>query len=327
MQSAVISTIEPIVSALQFGQPQEAERLARAYLAEHPANEDGLLLLSMSLIQQERPAEATMICRELTWIAPQSAIYWSNLGTVLRDAGELRAAEDAYREAIRLDPNFFGALLNLGYLLLEGGKFPEARDALLAAHALDPKSPEARIYSAQTCVALDRRDVAAQLIAPWPTWTDLTEELTVDLAGLMVAAGTPDIGARILESLLRRSPDNLRAVANLVFLYERINRLDEARGLLAKLPPIRNCSMTSSAPTRRLRCAKRIRRARARCCNGWSTSSKPRPPRNSRHGVPAICIRRSRKCTTRKATSTRRWMHWRSRTSASSHWRARPYRN
>ncbi len=235
--ASAIQTTQSIVDALQSGHLDDAERLAREFVAANAGNEDGLILLSISLLQLDRPAEAADVCRELTRIAPNSPIYWSNLGTALRDAGELREAEEAYRRAIELDWKFFGALLNLGYLLLESGKFPEARDALLTAHRLDPTSREARIYSAQTCVALDRRDLAEKLIAPWPTWHDLSDELTVDLAGLMTSAGTPDAGGQILESLLQRSPGNLRAMANLVFLYERINRLDEARALLEKLPP------------------------------------------------------------------------------------------
>jgi tetratricopeptide (TPR) repeat protein len=237
VQSAVISTIDHIVSALRSGRPQDAERLARDYLTGQPANEDGLLLLSLSLMQQDRPADAVLVCRELTQLAPHSAIYWSNLGTVLRDAGELRDAEDAYRQSIALDPRFFGALLNLGYLQLEAGKFQEARDALLAAHGIDPSSPEARIYAAKTCIALDRRDVAEELIKPWRGWLGLADELMLDLAGLMVAIERADEGVRIFEDLLRRDPNNLRAMANLVHLYERVNRLDEARALLDKLPP------------------------------------------------------------------------------------------
>lgn len=230
-------TIETIVAALQSGRLPDAERLARGYLAVQPDNEDGLILLSMCLMEQGRPAEAVSVCRQLTEVAPQSAVYWSNLGTSLRDAGELRQAEEAYQQAVDLDPKFFGALLNLGYLLLESGKIPEAREAFAAAHMVDPASPEARIYGAQTCVALDSRDIAEQLIAPWRMWTDLSEEATLDLASLMVAAGSADEGARIFEGLLRKNPNNLRAAANLVYLYERINRLDEAQALLARLPP------------------------------------------------------------------------------------------
>ena len=237
MQSVATSTIESIVAALQLGRPQDAERLARDFLIDQPANLDGLILLSMSLMQQDRPADAVSVCRELTRLVPQSAIYWSNLGTALRDAGELREAEEAYQKAVDLEPTFYGAQVNLGYLLLESGKFPEARDTFLAAHQLDPDSPEARIYAAQTCIALDNRPLAEQLIAPWRRWNDLSEELTLSLASLMVSAGNADDGARIFESLLRANPNNLRAIANLVYLYERINRLDDAQALLKKLPP------------------------------------------------------------------------------------------
>lgn len=188
-------------------------------------------------MQQGQLAEATSVCRELTRLAPQSAVYWSNLGTAQRDAGELRDAEEAYRRAVALDPTFFGTLINLGYLLLDIGKYPEAGEIFGAALAIDPASPEARIYAAQASIALDHRDVAAQFIAPWRSWTRISEELTVDLAGLMIAAGSADEGAQIFEGLLRRNPNNLRAAANLVNLYERTNRLDEAKALLKELPP------------------------------------------------------------------------------------------
>ena len=121
--------------------------------------------------------------------------------------------------------------------MLESGKFPEARDAFFAAHALDAASPVARIYAAQTCIALDSRYLAEQLIAPWRSWTQLSDELTLELASLMISAGTADDGAQIFEGLLRKNPNNLRAMANLVVVFERINRLDEARAMLEKLPP------------------------------------------------------------------------------------------
>jgi len=237
VHAIVAPSLQSIVTAFQSGRLRDAERLARDYLAVQPANEDGLLLLSMCLMQGGRHVEAASVCRELTRLAPQSAVYWSNLGTALREAGELRDAEEAYRRALALDPTFFGTLINLGYLLLDRAKYSEAKEVLEAAVALDPASPEARIYAAQACIALDRRELAAELIAPWRSWTRMSEELTVDLGSLMIAAGTADEGARIFENLLRKNPNNLRATANLVNLYERTNRIDEAQALLKKLPP------------------------------------------------------------------------------------------
>ena len=211
--------------------------MTRAWLAREPANEDGLILLAMCLQLQERNADAVQAWRELTVLMPQSPIHWNNLATALRNAGELVAAEEAYRRTVELDPKSSLARMNLGYLLLEYGRYPEARECFLAAHALDPVSPEARIYAAQTCIALDERDLARRLLEPRNSWTGLSDELTLELASLMSSAGTADEGMRLFEDLLRRDPHNLRAMAQLIVLYERINRLDEARAMLARLPP------------------------------------------------------------------------------------------
>lgn len=211
--------------------------MTRDWLALDPRSEDGLILLGMSLQLQERFADALQAWRELTVLMPGSPIHWNNLATALREAGEMREAETAYRRTLELDPSSFLAWMNLGYLLLETGKLPEARECFFSAHALDPASPEARIYAAQMSVALDGRDLAKQLLQPRGSWVGLTDELTLELASLMSTVGTADEGIRLFEDLLRRDPNNLRAMANLIVLYERINRLDEARVMLAQLPP------------------------------------------------------------------------------------------
>jgi len=237
MHAVAAPDIAAIVSALQEGKAAEAEHMSRAWLSREPASEDGLLLLTMSLQLQGRPAEAADVCRELIRLQPRSNIYWSNLGTALRDAGDLNGAEEAYRRAVEFEPDFFGARMNLGYLQLEYGKYAPARESFLAAHALDPASAEARIYAAQMCIALDERPLAKRLIEPRRSWVGLSEDLVIELAGLLSMLGSTDEGIGLFERLIEYDSGNLRAVAQLVVLYERNNRLDEARSLLAKLPP------------------------------------------------------------------------------------------
>ena len=236
MQDLAVPTVADIVSALQLGRTAEAEQMTRTWLERAPGSEDALLLLTMSLQLQGRTHEAVETCRELIRLNPRSSTHWSNLGTALRDAGELNEAEEAYRQAVQFDPKFFGGWMNLGYLQMEFGKYIGAHDCFLAAHALDPASAEARIYAAQMCVALDLRMLAKQLIEPRKTWFDLSDELILELAGTLSSLGATEEGIALFESLLRKDANNLRATAQLVVLYERINRLDEARTLLAKLP-------------------------------------------------------------------------------------------
>ncbi|HZP68157.1 MAG TPA: sulfotransferase [Rudaea sp.] len=236
MQTAPVLPVAAISAALQQGRPQEAERLTRDFLLLAPADADGLTLLGLCLQEQGRPAEAAETFRRLTSIQPRFAMHWNNLGTALRSASQVREAEDAYRRAIELEPGYYAAVMNLGYLFLERGLYPPARDAFLRAHSLDPVAADARIYAAQMCFALDSRDMAEQLLAPWRTWVDLGDDLALELAILLTHLGKSEDGTRIFERLLAANPNNLRAIAHLAVMFERINRLDDARAMLARLP-------------------------------------------------------------------------------------------
>jgi len=237
MQPSQTLPLDEISAALQEGDPNRAELLTRRFLATAPADENGLLILGICLDNQGKAAEAVDTYRQLVRLFPQSAMHWNNLGTVLRTAGQVREAEDAYRRAIELEPGYYGALMNLGYLFLHRGIYPAARDCFLRAHALDPQSAEARIYGAQMSFALDNRDRAEELIEPWRTWGDLPDDLALELAILMTHFGKAEDGTRIFERLMRENPNNLRAVAHLAVMFERVNRLEDARAMLARLPP------------------------------------------------------------------------------------------
>jgi Flp pilus assembly protein TadD len=236
MQRAALPIAE-IDAALRAGRPQDAERLTRVYLAMAPRDADAQSLLAFCLHQQGRSSEAADVYRQLTRLQPDEAAHWNNLGTALRSAGEVREAEHAYRRAIELDPRYFEAHMNLGYLFLERGIYPPARDCFLAAHGLDPASPEARIYAAQMCFALDNRDLAQRLLAPWRSWTDLADALALELAILLTQFGDSRDGLEIFERLLQNDADNFRVLAHLCITLERVNRLDEARAMAARLPP------------------------------------------------------------------------------------------
>ncbi len=237
MQTSPTLPIEEINSALQQGDARHGELLTRQFLAAVPFDENGLLILGVCLDTQGKSAEAVEVYRQLVRLFPQSAMHWNNLGTVLRSSGTVREAEDAYRRAIELEPDYYTASMNLGYLFLQRGIYPAARDCFLKAHTLDPDSAEARIYGAQMSFALDSRDLAEELIQPWRSWTDLSDDLALELAILMTHFGKAEDGTRIFERLLRENPNNLRAVAHLAVMFERVNRLDEARAMLARLPP------------------------------------------------------------------------------------------
>jgi tetratricopeptide (TPR) repeat protein len=70
--------------------------------------------------------------------APATALVEFNLGTLYERAGDLAAAERAYRAALAADPKEHHAAMNLGHLALRAGRLADARTLFSYAVELAP---------------------------------------------------------------------------------------------------------------------------------------------------------------------------------------------
>ena len=82
--------------------------------------------------------------REAVRVNPQFANAHNNLGTVLKEKGDLVGAEEAYRTAIKIDPNYAIGSLQSGHCsLLRKGVLDAAetdlREAIRLNHAFHTK--------------------------------------------------------------------------------------------------------------------------------------------------------------------------------------------
>lgn len=109
--------IRDIIAAHQRGDLDGAEAGYRDFLADRPDHSQALQMFSLLLMQRKRPAEAADLYRRV--VAAESSVpnHWANFGGLLRGAGRVGAAEDAYRRALALDPVHGGATFNLANLL------------------------------------------------------------------------------------------------------------------------------------------------------------------------------------------------------------------
>lgn len=232
----MVVEIADISSAVGTARYADAERLAETFLVAHPGDEAALTLLGIARQLQGRPHDAAANYAELTRRFPQTREHWSNLGTALREAGDLNGAETAYRRALVLAPDDGTVLGNLGLLHMERYEFMQARALLLDAVRALPNDAEFRIYAAMMCYECGDNPTAETLLEDWQRWDALGDELRIDLAWMLVQLGHIADG----ESLLNRSRtlggDNPRVLSRLVLLLERVNRLDEAQDLLHRLP-------------------------------------------------------------------------------------------
>ena len=84
-----------------------------------------------------------MSYRKAIQLNPNYAIAHANLGSFLRDYGNLKDAEVSTRKAIALNPNYAIAHFNLGNILSDLGKLKEAEISLRKAIALKPDLADA----------------------------------------------------------------------------------------------------------------------------------------------------------------------------------------
>jgi len=235
MQPAA-SILSEISAAIQQGRLPAAEQLAREELRAHPTDESILTLLGLSVQMQGRPGDAAVYFEELTRLHPDSALHWNNLGSVLREAGRIEAAEAAYRRAQALAPRDSQILENLGLLYYDRADYAAARVCFVGASELDPTSTTARIYGAHACCECTDMATAENLVAPWWQWSNIDFDQQLLLASVMVRLSHVDTAETILRRALPRAPDKTRVTARLLMLCERLNRVDEAQALLAQLP-------------------------------------------------------------------------------------------
>lgn len=91
--------------------------------------------------------------------SPSVGIAWNVLGVVLRERGDLAGAEDAFRRALKVDPNEGAACGNLESLCTFQGRAAEAEVYRAMATQLRAKDPYFHAFLARE--ALDRGDLKA----------------------------------------------------------------------------------------------------------------------------------------------------------------------
>ena len=228
--------LQKAFQAYQGGNPAEAESISRQVLAMHPDHEGGLLLLAMSLDAQRKGAEAIALFERMTLLFPDTSAYWSNLGTIRRTLGHDDLAATAFEHALALAPDDANALFNLGSFRFDKGDYVEARMLLLRAHEQAPEDAGIRVQAAAACFECGDIDGAERLLDGWEQWIPNDVTVLTDIGWTLTRLTRADEAGRALEAAARAMPGNTRVDLRRAAFYERTNRVDEARALLARIP-------------------------------------------------------------------------------------------
>lgn len=144
-----------------------------------------------------------------------SAEERNNAGVGLARAGDLDGAEEKFREALRLRPNYVAAHMNLGVARLQRGDTVGAGEQFAAALAGAPDNALAHLGLAQ---ALEGQGRTAESIAHYEHAVRLmpdSAEAHTRLGLAREASGERDAAVRHLREALRLDPGNAAASAAL----------------------------------------------------------------------------------------------------------------
>lgn len=112
------------------------------------------------IYERGEPKAAAEKLKEYLKSRPRDDMAWTILGHAHGDLKEERAAEDAYRRALEINPNRFEAVTGMGILARKKGDYDQALSYYEKALAIDPAYAQA--YSSMTVIALkQRRDAQA----------------------------------------------------------------------------------------------------------------------------------------------------------------------
>ena len=123
---------------------QNARILADQLLQLLPQDYETLLLSGIIARSQKRLPESADFLKSSIASAPdpqRAAASWCSLGKTLREAGDLRQAEEAFRRALRSDPSVSGYATELAQTYVDGWKLELAIELLKSAVIQHPTDP------------------------------------------------------------------------------------------------------------------------------------------------------------------------------------------
>jgi Flp pilus assembly protein TadD len=185
--------------------PAEAEAAYRHALQLQPDFRPARLGLARLILANRRPDEALAEAQLLIDNNARDAEAWNVLGSAARELGRHRTAEESFRRAIAIAPDYAVARHNLGALLDSLSRSEEALIELDRAVGGGLRGPEVTHNRASALIALGRFDEAAALLRQALADMPQAVSLQMLLARLRYMQGDDDFAGQ-LQTALQASP-------------------------------------------------------------------------------------------------------------------------
>ena len=191
---------------LNAGRVEEAETAFRRILAVHPSDVRTLLGLALTLQRQQRLDEAAPLAEKASELEPQNPLVWHRLGELGIALQAFFQAAKFWARVVELVPNNPRSIANLGWSVHQLGRFAEAEEHYRAALKIDPDFVTAHGFLAR--LRIDRGDMEGAeesirtVLALEPTSTPALTHLVSVLGGKLPAADAEKIAQCIADPSL-----------------------------------------------------------------------------------------------------------------------------
>lgn len=153
---------------------------------------------------------------------------WNNFGIALLDQGQYARAADAFREVLKLRPNYADGYTNLGIAFLDWEKYADAAAALRQALKLTPNDARALYFQAMAERAEGELTFALndlkRVLVRFPNSLDTHRELGF----LYYLQHEYDQAEQQFEAVQKIDPDDVSAHYYLAVIYGRVGKKEAA---------------------------------------------------------------------------------------------------
>jgi Flp pilus assembly protein TadD len=195
------------MAALNAGEFGTAERIFHAIVEREPAAHQAWLALAVVAIQAGSPDLAVERARRAVALDSKNVDYLNKLGVAYGEQGELRAAEQAFRRALKVNPAYAGAHHNLAKALRKQGRLAEALKEFERAYRLAPSTTEFQLSLARTYRSHGEPERALALLRTAVGGAVPTSAVVPDLAHCIADVEGIEAALSALRGILAQQPD------------------------------------------------------------------------------------------------------------------------
>lgn len=139
------NTLQQLTDLLQRGEDAQALAFAARARRDFPVAHELIRLHAIALLRCNRRDDARMALNRAAELAPQSVEIQCNLATLALEDGQVDAAIERLRAALRRTPGHPAILHGLGTSLMAAARFEQAREAFAMATHGAPEHPGLRL--------------------------------------------------------------------------------------------------------------------------------------------------------------------------------------